>query len=331
MLLNEYASRLAACVILAASVTLAPTITTASPGRAAASRHSAASPLCQVNNFTVEMPKQFLLLRIVGNSYIARENSAGVLTLRNGFPQAIQEFAAVVEYLDATGKDIFSMAFAATASPAHSAQWFADHLPSQYSIMQWTNAATASATFSIGATSGLTSAACPVQARATLLHIVFDNGTPLDWSAPDWQLPAQPEEIPGDLTIHAPPPASLPEEFLVRVHVPAPVGSAMQKPQIELLRGTPTPFFNELRNQMLDWRFWFALRDGKSADGDTLLLIRVHASADRADDNIFRVTPAEVPQTLGIVDLMPQSIPNQWSVFYGGAKLTGNSSAQAPP
>src|SRR5487761_351721 len=208
----------------AASLALAAMIT-ASPARADATKRSSAPPFCQTNNLTVEMPKEFLPLRVAGNSYVARENSAGVLTLNNGFPQPVQEVAAVVEFLDAKGKTKFSMAFAATANPLVSPMWFSDNLPAQYSIAQWKKAVASGATFTIGATSGLTSAVCPVQARATLLHVEFQNGKSLDWSAPDWELPVQPEEIPGNLEIDLPPPASLPETFLVRVHVPAPLGA----------------------------------------------------------------------------------------------------------
>lgn len=328
MSLVEHAPDLAARTAFAASLTFAVMIAVALPAPAASPKHSAGPPLCQVNNITVEMPREFLPLRVAGNSYVARENSAGVLTLRNGFPQPIQEFAAVVEYLDAKGKQTFSMAFAATANPLISPMWFSDKLPSQTSIMQWKTAVAAGATFSIGATSGLTSAVCPAQARATLLHVAFQNDKNLDWSAPDWQLPVQPEEIPGNLNIDAPPPASLPEKFLVRVHVPAPLGPVIPSAQIQLLNGKPSPFFNEIRDQMIDWRYWFELRDGKNVDGDVLLLIRVHSPSERPGDNIFPVTAADAPQTLGIVDVVPQKTPGQWAVFYGGANLVNNSPAQ---
>jgi len=313
----------------AASLALAAMIAAALPARAGAPKRSSAPPFCQTNNLTVEMPKEFLPLRVAGNSYVARENSAGVLTLNNGFPQPVREIAAVVEYLDAKGKSIFSMAFAATANPLVSPMWFSDNLPSQYSIAQWKKAVAPGATFTIGATSGLTSAVCPVQARATLLHVEFQNGKSLDWSAPDWQLPVQPEEIPGNLEIDMPLPASLPENFLVRVHVPAPLGAMIPSAQIQLLTGKPTPFFNQIRDQMLDWRYWFELRGGKTVDGDVLLLLRVHSPGERRGQNIFRVTPASVPQTLGIVDIVPQKAPGEWAVFYGGTNLINNSPAQA--
>lgn len=288
-----------------------------------------APPLCQVNNVTVEMPREFLPLRVVTNSYIARENSVGVLTLNNGFPRAIQEIAIVLEYLDSRGKRIFATTFAATANPLISPMWFAEHLPSQYSIVQWKASAAAGATFSIGATSGLTSGVCPAQARATLLHIVFQNGTNFDWSAPDWQLPVQPEAIPGNLQIDAPPPSPLPAKFLVRVHVPAPDGALIPGAQIRLLSGTPGPFFAQMRDQMRDWRYWFQLRGGKTVDGDLLLLIRVHSSRERPGTNSLPLTPAEARQALGVVDVVPQKEFGQWAVFYGGANLLNNTPAQA--
>ena len=325
---NTHTRSLVTRAHFAASLALAAMIT-ASPARAGAPKRSAAQPLCQTNNLTVEMSKEFLPLRVAGNSYIARENSAGVLTLNNGFPQPVQEVAVVVEYLDAKGKSIFSMAFAATANPLISSMWFSDNLPAQYSIAQWKKAVAPGATFTIGATSGLTSAVCPVQARATLLHVEFQNGKSLDWSAPDWQLPVQPEEIPGNLEIDMPPPASLPENFWVRVHVPAPHGAMIPSAQIQLLTGKPTPFFKQIRDQMLDWRYWFELRGGKTVDGDVLLLLRVHSPGGHPGQNIFRVTPASVPQTLGIVDIVPQKAPGKWAVFYGGANLVNNSPAQS--
>lgn len=288
----------------------------------------AGSPLCQVSNITVEMPKEFLPLRVISNSYIARENSVGVLTLNNGFPKPIQEIAMVIEYLDAQSKRIFATTFAATANPLISPTWFSDNLPSQYSIVPWKTPVAAGANFSIGATSGLTSGVCPAQARASLLHIAFQDGANLDWSAPNWELPVQPESIPGNFQIDVPPP-SLPAKFLVRVHVSAPNGALIPSPQIRLLSGRATPFFNEMRDQMLTWRYWFELRDGKPVDGDVLLLIRVHAADERANERSSRLAPSDAPETLGIVDVVPQKAFGQWAIFYGGANLINNSPAQA--
>ncbi|MGH7744944.1 MAG: hypothetical protein ACREQ5_09090 [Candidatus Dormibacteria bacterium] len=327
MPLDEHKPRISSRAIL--GIILIAALVFSATGRASAysqrtqkeKDHPAAPPLCLVNNVTVEMPKEFLPLRVAGNSYIARENSVGVLTLNNGFPQPIQEIAIVLEYLDAQGKQIFATTFAAIANPLISPMWFSDNLPSQYSIVQWKTPVATRATFSIGATSGLTSAVCPAQARATLLHIAFQNGKILDWSAPDWQLPVQPEEIPGNLQIDTPPPASLPQTFLVRVHVPASNGPLIPSAQIQLLNGKPGPFFDEIRNQMRNWRYWSELRGGKSVDGDVLLLIRVHSTGEPSGGNIFRITPAEVSRTLGIVDLVPQAASGQWAVFYGGANL----------
>ncbi|HEY7826362.1 MAG TPA: hypothetical protein VIC00_06025, partial [Candidatus Acidoferrales bacterium] len=228
------------------------------------------------------------------------------------------------EYLDAKGSRIFATAFAATANPLILPMWFSDNLPSQYSIMQWKTPVAAGATFSIGATSGLTSAICPAQAHATLLHVAFQNGKSLDWSAPGWELPAQPEEIPGNLQIDAPPPASLPERFLVRVHVPAPNSALIPSAQVQLVTGKPGRFVDEIRDQMRNWRYCSELRGGKSVDGDVLLLIRVHPAGESPGDNIFRLTPADAPQTLGIVDVVPQKAHGQWAVFYGGANLINN-------
>ncbi|MHB8484265.1 MAG: hypothetical protein ACYDCM_00840 [Candidatus Acidiferrales bacterium] len=289
----------------------------------------AGPPLCQVSNITVEMPKEFLPLRVISNSYIARENSVGVLTLNNGFSKPIQEIAMVIEYLDAQGKRIFATTFAATANPLISPMWFSENLPSQYSIVPWKTSVAPGAAFSIGATSGLTSGVCPAQARATLLHIAFQDRANLDWSAPDWELPVQPEAIPGNLQIDVPSPSSLPAKFMVRVHVPAPNGALIPSPQIRLLSGQPSPFFNEMRDQMLTWRYWFELRGGKPVDGDVLLLIRVHAVNDRAGENSLPLVPADASETLGVVDILPQSAFGQWAVFYGGANLLNNSPAQA--
>ena len=286
-------------------------------------------PLCQVKNITVEMPRGFLPLRVITNSYIARGNSVGVLTLNNGFPRPIQEIAIVLEYLDAQGKRIFATTFAASANPLLSPMWFSSNLPSQYSIIPWTKPAASGATFSVGATSGLTSAICPAQARATLLHVGFQNGTNLDWSAPDWELPVQPEEIPGNLQTDTTPPGPLPQKYLVRVHVPAPNGPLIPSPQIQLLAGKPSAFFDEIRDQMLVWRYWFELRGGKAVDGDVLLLLRVHVPGERPNENLFPVTTSEVPQTLGIVDIVPQATYGQWAVFYGGANLFSNLPAQS--
>ncbi|MGB7022891.1 MAG: hypothetical protein WBD73_03760 [Candidatus Acidiferrales bacterium] len=330
---NEHNPRTAmrailATLFLAALASAANAHTSARQDRTKTEKHrSAGSPLCQVSNITIEMPKEFLPLRVINNSYIARENSVAVLTLNSGFPKPIQEIALVIEYLDPQGKRIFATTFAATANPVISPMWFSENLPSQYSIVPWKTAVASGVNFSIGATSGLTSGACPAQARATLLHVAFPNGTNLDWSAPNWELPVQPEAIPGNFQIDVPPPSSLPAEFLVRVHVPAPDGALIPSPQIRLLSGQSSPFFDEMRDQMLTWRYWFELRGGKPVDGDVLLLIRVHA-AERLGDNLSRLPPADASKTLGVVDVVPQKAFGQWAVFYGGANLVNNSPAQ---
>lgn len=333
---NEHALRVAPraiwTIIFLAVLAAAATATARTPAHQDPPQkendRSASSPLCQVSNITIEMPKEFLPLRVVNNSYIARENSVAVLTLNNGFPKPIQEIAMVVEYLDAQGKRIFATTFAASANPLISPMWFSENLPSQYSIVPWKTPVAAAATFSIGATSGLTSGLCPAQARATLLHIAFQNGTNLDWAAPNWELPVQPEAIPGNFQIDVPPPSSLPAQFLVRVHVPAPDGALIPSAQIRLLNGRTTPFFNEMRDQMLTWRYWFELRNGKPVDGDVLLLIRVHAAGERPVEHLSRLLSADAPETLGVVDVVPQKALGQWAVFYGGANLVNNSPAQ---
>jgi len=331
---NKHNSRIArraffAMVFLATFASAATAHTSARQDRAdKEKKRPVGSPLCQVSNLTVEMPKEFLPLRVVSNSYIARENSVALLTLNNGFPKPIQEIAMVVEYLDAQGKRIFATTFAATANPLISPMWFSENLPSQYSIVSWAASVAPRANFSIGATSGLTSGVCPSQARATLLHIAFQDGANLDWSAPDWELPVQPEAIPGNFQIDVPPPSSLPAHFLVRVHVPAPNGALIPSPQIQLLNGRSSPFFDEMRDQMLTWRYWFELRDGKPVDGDLLLLIRVHAPDESANERSSRLAPADAPETLGVVDVLPQKAFGQWAIFYGGANLINNSPAQ---
>src|SRR5579864_4790941 len=331
---NKHNSRIArraffAMVFLATFASAATAHTSARQDRAdKEKKRPVGSPLCQVSNITVEMPKEFLPLRILSNSYIARENSVAVLTLSNGFPKSIQEITLVIEYLDAQGKRIFATTFAATANPLISPMWFSENLPSQYSIVPWKTSVAPGAAFSIGATSGLTSGVCPAQARATLLHVAFQNGANLDWSAPNWELPVQPESIPGNFQIDVPPPFSLPTKFLVRVHVPAPDGALIPSPQIRLLSGRPTPFFNEMRDQMLTWRYWFELRGGQPVDGDVLLLIRVHAANERPGENLSRLLPADVPETLGVVDVVPQKAFGQWAIFFGGANLINNSPAQ---
>ncbi|MGH9732844.1 MAG: hypothetical protein ACRD4A_14200, partial [Candidatus Acidiferrales bacterium] len=290
---DEHNSRIArraiGGIILLAALAFAPTARSSARDDHAKKEKDrpAGTPLCQVSDLTVEMPKEFLPLRVISNLYIARENSVAVLTLNNGFPKPIQEIAMVIEYLDVQGKRIFATTLAATANPLISPMWFSENLPSQYSIVPWKTPVAAGANFSIGATSGLTSGVCPAQARATLLHIAFQDGARLDWSAPNWELPVQPEAIPGNFQIDVPPPSSLPAKFLVRVHVPAPDGALIPSAQIRLLTGQPSPFFNEMRDQMLTWRYWFELRGDKPVDGDILLLIRVHAANDRAGGNLL--------------------------------------------
>lgn len=287
----------------------------------------AGAPLCQSKNITVELPREFVSLAVLNNSFIAKNNSVGVITFRNSFPQAIQELAIVAEYRDDAGKLIYPGVFAASAAQVVTPSWFDTHLPSQYQIASWPQPIAPHATFTLGATSAITTAACPAQIAVTLLHLLFTDGKAMNYSAPGWQLPAQPEQIPGEIELSVPQ-ADLPQEFLVKVRVPAPLGSVMPPPDVQLVNGKPGVIFDRIRDQMREWHFWFAMRNGQSVEGDDLLLIRLHSPEEKAGRQMFWVAPGDVPQPLGVIDLVPQRAPGKWAVYYGGANLSGNSAPQ---
>lgn len=286
-----------------------------------------AAPLCQSKDITVEMPRDFLQLVVLNNSFIARDNSVGVLTFQNFFPQAIQEIGIVADYEGADGKPIYPGVFAASATQTTTPTWFATYLPSQYEILPWKQPIAPRATFTLGSTSGITTSSCPAQINVTLMHIQFVGGKEMNYSAPGWELPAQPEQIPGDLEFLAPE-GGLPEEFVVKVHVPAPLGPVIPPPQVELVDGKHGLIFDHIRDQMEEWRFWFAMRNGASVDGDQTLLIRVHSPKERAGSQLFWVARDDVPQPLGIIDLVPQAAEGKWAVYYGGVDLSGNAVPQ---
>ena len=299
-----------------------------SDSKPAAKKDSPSSaPLCQSKDVTVELPRDFLQLLVLNNSFIARINSVGVITFQNFFPQAIQEFAVVAEYEDAAGKLIYPGVFAASATQTTTPTWFATYLPSQYEIQQWKQPIAPRATFTLGATSGITTAACPAQMNVTLIHLEFADGKEMNYSTPGWQLPAQPEQIPGDLEFVSAGEA-LPQQFVVKVHVPAPLGPIIPPPQVELVEGRNGPLFDHIRDQMQEWRFWFAMRNGMSVEGDETFLIRVHSPKEHAGPQMFWVAPDEVPQPMGIIDLVPRAVAGTWTVFYGGFDLTGNAVPQ---
>lgn len=285
------------------------------------------APLCESRNVTVELPRDFLPLVVLSNSFIARNNSVGVLTFQNFFPQAIQEIAIVAEYQDANGKLIYSGVFAASAMQVLTPSWFATYLPSQYEIAPWPKPIAPRATFTLGATSAITTAACPAQIAVTLLHLRFTDGKEMNYSAPGWQLPAQPEQIPGDIELFIPD-ADLPEEFLVKVRVPAPLGPIIPPPDVQLVNGRAGLAFDRIRDQMQEWRFWFAMRNGQSVDGDEILLVRLHSPKEKVGPQIFWISRDDVPQPLGVIDLVPQRIPGKWAVYYGGMNLSGNALPQ---
>jgi len=285
------------------------------------------APLCQAKNVTVELPRDFLQLVVLNNSFIAKENSVGVLQFQNFFPQPIQEIAIVAEYQDANGKLIYPSVFAATATETTTPTWFATYLPTQYEITQWKQPIAPRATFTLGATSGITTSACPAQINVTLMHLEFSNGQQMNYSAPGWQLPAQPEQIPGDLELFVPE-TSLPQEFVVTVHVHPPLGPIIPPPDVDLVTGKRGLLFNQIRDQMQEWRFWFAMRNGMSVDGDETFLIRLHSPKEKPGPQEFWVAPDDVPQPLGVIDLVPQTVPGKWAVYYGGVNLSGNAVPQ---
>lgn len=285
------------------------------------------APLCESKNITVELPREFLPLVVLSNSFIAKENSVGVITFQNFFPQAIAEIAIVAEYQDANGSLIYPSVFAASATQVATPSWFATYLPSQYQIAPWPKPIAPRASFTLGATSAITTAACPAQIVVTLLHLRFNNGQEMNYSAPGWQLPAQPEQIPGDLELFLPE-SSLPQEFLVKVHVPAPLGPIIPPPDVTLVDGKAGLTFDRIRDQIQEWRFWFAMRNGASVDGDEMLLIRLHSPKEKFGPQIFWVARDDVPQPLGVIDLVPQRIPGKWAVYYGGVNLSSNDVPQ---
>jgi hypothetical protein len=285
------------------------------------------APLCESKNITVELPREFLPLVVLNNSFIAKNSSVGVITLQNYFPQAIEEIAIVAEYKDATGVLIYPGVFAASATQVTTPSWFATYLPTQYEIATWAKPIAPRATFTLGTTSGITTAACPAQIDVTLLHIRFNNGQEMNYSAPGWQLPAQPEQIPGDMELFLPA-SDLPQEFLVKVHVPAPLGPIIPPPDVQLVDGTQGIIFDRIRDQIQEWRFWFAMRNGASVDGDEMLLIRLHSPKEKVGPQTFWVARDDVPEPLGVIDLVPQRVPGQWAVYYGGVNLSANDVPQ---
>lgn len=286
-----------------------------------------AAPLCESKNVTVELPREFLPLVVLNNSFVAKTSSVGVITLQNFFPQAIDEIAMVAEYKDASGKLIYPGVFAASSTQVTTPSWFATYLPTQYQIAMWSKPIASHATFTLGTTSGITTAACPAEIVVTLLHIRFNNGQEMNYSAPGWQSPAQPEQIPGDIELFLPA-ADLPQEFLVRVRVPAPLGPIIPPPEVELVQGKPGVTFDRIRDQIQEWRFWFAMRNGASVDGDEMLLIRLHSPKEKLGPQTFWIAQDDVPQPLGVIDLVPQRVPGQWVVYYGGVNLSANDVPQ---
>lgn len=290
-------------------------------------RAPSGAPLCQAKDITVELPQDFLSLVVLNNSFVARNNSVGVIAFQNFFPQAIQEIAIVGEYQDADGKLIYPTVFAGTATRTTVPTWFATYLPTQYQIALWKQPIAPRATFTLGATDAITTTSCPAQINVTLMHIEFANGKEMNYSAPGWQVPAQPEQIPGDLEFFVPE-NTLPEEFVVKVHIPAPLGPIIPPPEVELVEGRRGPPFDQIRDQMQEWRFWFAIRNGTSVDGDQTLLIRLHSPKEKPGPQMFWVSSDDVPQPLAVIDLVPQKIPGRWTVYYGGVNLSSNDVPQ---
>lgn len=285
------------------------------------------APLCESQNVTVELPREFLQLAVVNNSFIARNNSLSVIAFQNYFPQPIEEIAIVAENEDDNGNLIFASVFAASAQSTVSPSWFSAYLPSQYDIAPWPKPIAPRATFTLSAASGITTPVCPAQIKATVVHLEFAGGQQINYSTPGWQLPAQPQAIPGALEFYASP-RELPAEFTVQVHQPAPLGPIIPPPVVTLVKGKQGSLFNRIRDQMQEWRFAFAIRNGQSVDGDETLLIRLHSPNEKIGPKSFWISPGEISSAAGIVDLVPLKIPDKWGVFYGGVDLAGISPAQ---
>ena len=285
------------------------------------------APLCESKNVTVELPREFLQLAVVNNSFIARNNSLSVIAFQNYFPQPIEEIAIVAENEDDNGNLIFANVFAASAQSTVSPSWFSAYLPSQYDIAPWPKPIAPRATFTLSAASGITTPVCPAQIKATVVHLEFAGGQQINYSTPGWQLPAQPQAIPGALEFYASP-RELPAEFTVQVHQPAPLGPIIPPPVVTLVKGKQGSLFNRIRDQMQEWRFAFAIRNGQSVDGDETLLIRLHSPNEKIGPKSFWISPGEISSAAGIVDLVPLKIPDKWGVFYGGVDLAGISPAQ---
>lgn len=285
------------------------------------------APLCESKNVTVELPREFLQLAVVNNSFIARNNSLSVIAFQNYFPQPIEEIAIVAENEDDNGNLIFANVFAASAQSTVSPSWFSAYLPSQYDIAPWPKPIAPRATFTLSAASGITTPVCPAQIKATVVHLEFSGGQQINYSTPGWQLPAQPQAIPGALEFYASP-RELPAEFTVQVHQPAPLGPIIPPPVVTLVKGKQGSLFNRIRDQMQEWRFAFAIRNGQSVDGDETLLIRLHSPNEKIGPKSFWISPGEISSAAGIVDLLPLKIPDKWGVFYGGVDLAGISPAQ---
>lgn len=285
------------------------------------------APLCESKNVTVELPREFLQLAVVNNSFIARDNSLSVIAFQNYFAEAITEIAIVAENEDENGKLIFAGVYAASANSTVSPSWFSAYLPSLYDIAPWAKPVAPRAIFTLSATSGITTAVCPAQIKATVVHVEFASGQQINYSTPGWQLPAQPQAIPGALDFHASP-RELPQEFTAQVHQPAPLGPIIPPPTVTLLKGKDGLLFNRIRDQIEEWRFAFAIRNGQSVDGDETLLIRLHSPNEKLTPQSFWISRDDITAPMGVVDLFPLKLPDKWAVYYGGVDLARISPAQ---
>lgn len=276
-----------------------------------------AAALCEANNLTVEMPQELRRLRVAGNSFVARDNSAGVLTLENNFGANIVAIAAHWEYDDAKGAPQATME-SATGTSETDPQWLNARIAKVSDfVSRGARAIMPGAKFTLGGTSPITMAACPAEIRVTRASILLANHKEIERSAARWA--AGPQFIsyapePGPMRMQAPA-SSLPWKMRVRAQVKAD-GSVSG---VQCLSPGNSRICDALGKAILRWDFAPATRDGHPVAGEIVLLVRAHERGVPVSSEAMRVNSADAPEPLAAVDLFPLKVAGEWEVAYAGA------------
>ncbi len=237
--------------------------------------------------------------------YIGRD-FWGAIRFKNASPKPVASVRALMEYYDSNGQSVLSVTYAAGQLEPQASE---ESLPNQESSDMLKAPIPPGGTYYLSGINSLTTTRCPKHSQLRLVRIHYADGTDIRWSTENWASNAVLRDSPMF--------SNLPCDHLkpgFSTHLQLQIGSNGRVGTITTATQVPSDSMKCLKDEFEQWTFSPAVVNGRAVRASLDMLLRVQPP----NANWHVVDPAEVPDTLVVVDVFPEpELPNKWRVWYG--------------